>query len=338
MSWVEDKYIGMFSNRLLKFQKKGNSYNFRCPICGDSKKDKSKARGYVLQKKGEYFFYCHNCGASLTFSNFLKFLDVDIHNEYVKERFIENKGHISTPAPEPDISRFLQPKFAKYGALKTLKRISQLDPSHPAKKYVVSRKIPPNTHFKLFYAPKFKEFVNQLIPEKFVVDENHPDEPRLIIPFLDENTDLFGFQGRSFKKDGIRYITIILNDSKPKIFGLDAVDKTKTVYITEGPIDSLFLENAVAMAGSDVSDVSFLGNDIVFVYDNEPRNKEIVKKIDKAVDKGYNVVIWPPHVEEKDINDMVLKGRTPLDIQMLIKANTKKGLEAKLSLSVWKKV
>lgn len=338
MSWVEDKYINNISNLVRNFTKKGNAYNFSCPLCGDSRKDRRKARGYILSKEGKYSYFCHNCGASLSLANFLKQVSVPLHDEYVFERFRESNNHIQVAQPEPDIGRFLQPKFSKYGCLKTLKRVSQLDPSHPAKQYVASRLIPSKMHYKLFYAPKFKTFVNSLIPEKFKVDLEHHDEPRLIIPFIDEYGDVFGFQGRSFSKDGIRYITIILNDSKPKLFGLESVDKTRNIYLTEGPIDSMFLENAIAMAGSDVSDISFLGKDVVYVYDNEPRNKEIIKKIDKAIDRGYNVVIWPSNVGEKDINDMIIAGKSPLDVQMIVKANTKKGLEAKLALSVWRKL
>lgn len=338
MSWVEEKYIGMMSNRLERFSRKNNGYNFRCPICGDSKKDKSKTRGYILQKEGVYRYYCHNCGASYSLAGFMKVIDSKLHDDYVKERFLDSNTNIQIAQAQPDLGTFIKPKFSKYGPLKALKRVSQLSSDHPVKRYVEQRKIPSKMHYKLFYAPKFKTFVNSLIPEKFLIDENHQDEPRLLIPFLDEYSDVFGFQGRSFKKDGLRYITIILNDDKPKLFGLDSVKRDETIYITEGPIDSMFLENALAMAGSDVADISFLGYNIVFVYDNEPRNKEIIKKVEKAIDKGYSVVIWPSTIEEKDINDMVLSGRTPLDVQMLIKANTKKGLEAKLALSVWRKV
>lgn len=338
MSWIEEKFINSLSNRFERFTKKGSSYNFRCPLCGDSKRDRSKARGYILNKQGHYSYYCHNCGASHSLANFLKQIDVQLHDEYVKERFFDSNNHVQVAQPEPDIGKFLQPKFSKYGPLKTLKRVSQLKTDHPVKQYVERRMIPSNMHYKLFYAPKFKTFVNTLIPEKFKVDEQHPDEPRLIIPFLDEYGDVFGFQGRSFKKDGLRYITIILNNSKPKLFGLDSVDKSKMIYITEGPIDAMFLDNSIAMAGSDVSDISSLGDNITFVYDNEPRNIEIIKKVEKAIERGYNVVIWPQNVIEKDVNDMVLAGKTPLDVQMLIKANTKKSLEAKLALSVWRKV
>ncbi len=337
MSWVEEKYIGMLSNRLERFSKRNNAYNFRCPICGDSKKDRTKTRGYILQKEGVYRYYCHNCGASFSLAGFFKTIDVQLHDEYVKERFLQSNTKIQVVQAEPDLGTFIKPKFAKYGPLKALKRVSQLSADHPVKRYVEARRIPSKMHYKLFLAPKFKTFVNSLIPEKFVIDENHPDEPRLLIPFLDEYSDVFGFQGRSFKKDGLRYITIILDDQKPKLYGLESVDREKNIYITEGPIDSMFLENALAMAGSDVTDISFLGENLTFVYDNEPRNKEIIKKVEKAIDKGYGIVIWPNNVEEKDINDMVLAGRTPLDVQMIIKANTKKGLEAKLALSVWRR-
>lgn len=325
----------MISNRVRNFSKKGSSFNFSCPICGDSTKDRKKARGYILVKESRYKYYCHNCGASLSLIDFLKTIDLQLHDEYVAERFLASNSTFQIPQPEPDIGKFLQPKFVKYGCLKTLERISKLPHDHPVKKYVVARKIPSNMHYKLFYAPKFKAFVNSLIPDKFNISV---DEPRLIIPFVDEYGDVFGFQGRSFKKDGVRYITIILNDSKPKLFGLESVDKAKNIYITEGPIDSMFLKNALAMAGSDVSDISFLGDNLIFVYDNEPRNKEIIKKMEKAVDKGYSIVVWPQSVVEKDINDMILAGKTPFDVQMIIQANTKKGLEAKLALSVWRKV
>jgi hypothetical protein len=335
MSWVEEKYINMLSNRLRNFTKKGTTFNFSCPVCGDSTKDRKKARGYILNNNGMYRYYCHNCAASFTLPNFLKYIDQQLHDDYITERFREGNNVFQVAQPEPDIGKFLQPKFVKYGCLKALKRVSTLSHDHPVKRYVEQRKIPSQMHYKLFYAPKFKAFVNSLIPEKFNLDT---DEPRLIIPFVDEYGDVFGFQGRSFKKDGVRYITIILNNSKPKLFGLDSVDKTKNIYITEGPIDSMFLKNALAMAGSDVSDIAFLGDNLTFVYDNEPRNKEIIKKIEKAVDKGYSVVIWPQNVVEKDINDMVLAGKTPLDVQMIVQANTKKGLEAKLALSVWRKV
>ena len=126
----------------------------------------------------------------------------------------------------------------------------------------------------------------------------------------------------------------ILNDEKQKIFGLDKVDKTKTIYVTEGPFDSLFISNAIAMCGSDVN-ISNDHDQYVFVFDNEPRNREIVAKIDKYIEQGSRVVIWDSGIKEKDINDMVLAGR---DVQSMIESSVYHGLEAKLKFTQWKQV
>jgi hypothetical protein len=251
------------------------------------------------------------------------------------ERFLEKREEYKAAAPT---AVFEKPKFTTDGPLKSLKKISQLDWDHPAKQYVVNRKIPNPYHAKLFYVSKFKAFVNHLKPNKFSsIDE---DEPRLIIPFIDKTGAVFGFQGRSFDKNAkIRYITIILDESKPKIFNYDTVDVNQLVYVFEGPIDSMFIPNSLAMAGSDVN-LEFLNikpENIVMVYDNEPRNKEIMKKVEKSIEKGYNVVIWDSYLEQKDINDMVLAGKDPVEVHQLIKGSTYRGLEAMLMLKQWRK-
>ena len=89
------------------------------------------------------------------------------------------------------------------------------------------------------------------------------------------------------------------------------------------------------MAGADVEWSLLNGKEAVFVYDNEPRNKQIIDRISKAIDKGFEVVIWPTNLEEKDINDMFLAGH---DVQSLVEFNTYTGLEAQVKLSEWKKV
>ena len=341
MDWIDQKYVGLLSNRLPRFKRvNSNLFNFRCPLCGDSKKDKLKARGYIMEKPVVgTVFYCHNCHESISFKNFIARLDSELSEQYIKERFLErnNPEQIEKKEEKPDISKIVVPQFMKGNSpLKQLKKISQLDPEHPAKKYVQKRKIPAAVHYKLFYAPKFKAWVTTIIPEKFNLESG--DEPRLIIPFLDKDGNLFGFQGRSFKPDGIRYITIMIDESKPKVFGLDTVNEKGKIYVVEGPIDSMFMPNCVAMAGSSVNLASAfpdkLKSDIVVVMDNEPRNKQIVDQIDKYIDEGYSVCIWPDEVAEKDINDMVLHG---LDPEMIIVQNVRNGLMAKAALAQWKK-
>lgn len=339
MTWLEQKYVNLLSNRLPRFQKKSeNLWNFRCVLCGDSQKSRFKARGYIFEKGNEYFYRCHNCGASLNFKSFLKSVDITLSEQYSKEKFADNAG-VLKPAPvkpESDISQVFVPKFIKYTALNVLKKVSQLEPSHPVKRYVMSRKIPSNYHFKLFYAPKFKQFVNTLIPDKFSIDK---DEPRLIIPFVDQNQNLIGFQGRNFSKDGIRYITIMLDNSKPKVYGLESCNLKEKFYVLEGPIDSMFISNSLAMAGSSLDKLlDTYKSNAVIVFDNEPRNKEIVLNIEKYINAGYNVVVWPEHIKQKDINEMVLAGIKPVDIKLIIDNNVCKGLTALVRLNEWKKV
>ena len=164
------------------------------------------------------------------------------------------------------------------------------------------------------------------------------DEPRIIIPLKDSN-EIFGFQGRSIKpKSKLKYITIILNENSPKIYGLDKVNFNKIVYMVEGPFDSMFIDNCIAMVGADIDKKFFdnkLKTNFVMIYDNEKRNKQIVDRIEKSIDYHLPVVIWPDSIHEKDINDMVLSG---LDVESVIKLNTYSGLKAKLKFTNWKKI
>lgn len=345
LNWVDTKFVGLISSRLSRFTRKSNSlWNCRCPICGDSQKNKLKARGFLYEKTGKLFYMCHNCHASMSFGNFIKTLDPELHNQYALETFKERSSsgvseiQKSKSDPEPDISKFQKPKFIKYTELNALKKVSQLDPAHPAKRYVVSRQIPNYFHSRLFYTSKFKAFTNKLKPGKF--ENVEVDEPRMIIPLVDTSGNLFGFQGRSFASTGMRYITIILDEQPPKVFGLDRIDKSKTVYVVEGPIDSMFVPNCIAMVGSslDLSTLSIDRSKFVVVFDNEPRNKEICSSVEKYIQMGYRVCIWPDHIEQKDINDMVLAGIKPQDIKLIIDNNTYHGLSAMVRFNAWKKV
>lgn len=337
MLWLEHKYINLLSSRLERFNRvNANTYKFRCPICGDSQKDKRKTRGYVYARKGSLKFFCHNCNASMGLPWFIKTLDPTLHTEYLKERMLEN-GH--KDETQEFANKMKTPVFVKTTGLKDLKKVSQLSHDHPVKQYVTKRLIPTDTHYKLFLSMKFKTWVNSMIPDKF--DDIDKDEPRLIIPFLDKDKNLFGFQGRSFRNTGIRYITIMLNEDQPKIFGLDTMDDSKDIYVVEGPLDSLFLPNGIASAGGDLitplQQLDVQKDRFVVVYDNEPRNKHTVKHIEKAIDNGYRVCIWPTTLEQKDINDMVLAGYTTDKVKEIIDECTYNGATGKLHLALWRK-
>jgi len=268
-----------------------------------------------------------------------------MYDEYVKEKLMADPEKKEKTELQEFVDKMKPPVFVKSSPLKHLKKISLFKPSSAVKMWNDARKIPAESHYRLFFCKEFKHWVNEYcIPNKFDEDSLTRDEPRLVIPFLDEEGNLFGFQGRSFKKNAnVRYITIILDDSKPKVFGLDKVNvELPHIYVVEGPLDSLFLPNCIASCGSDLTTSLHRVVDdkskFIIVYDNEPRNEEIVKKIEKAIAAGYDVCIWPDTMEEKDINDMVLAGYNPAKIVDIINENVYSGLKAKLRFSEWKKV
>lgn len=327
MSWVEEKYINLCSFKLDKFKRSGSNFNFRCPLCKDSKKNKNKTRGWILSKQGKYRFYCHNCGANLSLNTFFKTIDVNLYYDYLKDKISDS----------PSLEKQIEEKynFPKINYILNLKKISQLSINHPAKKYVQHRLIPSSLHWQIYYTPKFKKWVNTLLPNKF--DSLAFDEPRLIFPLFDETNTFFGFQGRSFNKKSLnKYITILLDNEKPKLFGLNTINKNKQIFIVEGPIDSLFIDNCLASCGGSL-ETNYI-KDPVIIYDNEPRNPQIVEKIKKAIDNGFKVCIWPDNLIYKDINDMILGGLSKQEIQNLIADNTFYGLEATLRHLEWKKL
>ena len=322
MDFVDVKYINLISARLQKFKKvKNNLYNLRCPICGDSQKNKNKARGYLYQIKNNTNFKCHNCGVNISFNNFLKQIDATIHKQYIFEKFKQGKSGKNFTAEEPKFN-FEAPVF------KPKLDLPKASECHDAKKYLESRRLNPD---KFYYTDKFKNWVNSFKP---VFESTINDEPRIIIPLFYQN-NLIGFQGRSLGPSKVKYITVMLDDDAPKIYGLDEVQKNETVYITEGPFDSSFIRNSIALCGAD-GDVANWGiRDCVWIYDNEPRNSEILSRISRAIETGQKVVIWPSTIKEKDINDMILSG---LNVQSVIELNTYSGLEAKLKFTTWKKI
>ena len=303
MHWLEHKYIGLVSSRLRNFKRKSSGlYNFSCPICGDSLTRQSMARGYIYEKKGKMLFHCHNCSETMSIYNFIKMLDQGLYNEMTLEKIKENK----TPEQE-DYEQFVEkmkkPVFMKMGPLKGLKKVSQLSPDHRVKRFVDARRIPTPYHAILFSCPNFKHYTNSLVPNKFDSDSIGNDELRLLIPFMDSNKNVHAYQGRALGNSAVKYITIVLDDSIPKVYGLDRVNFDKRVYVVEGPIDSMFISNSIATAGGDLVSAigSFRKDNLVIVYDNEPRSRETIKKLDKAILQGYNVCIWPDNLDRKSV-------------------------------------
>ena len=202
-------------------------------------------------------------------------------------------------------------------------RVDSLQPSHRFRRYCEYRKIPLD---RVYFTDRFDELSRY-------AETPVADKERLILPFFDKEGKLFAVQGRSLEKDQIRYITLMFNKDMPKLFGLESIILEKDVVVVEGPIDSFFVNNCVAMAGSDVSLNKYISHPII-AYDNEPRSKEIVSKMKKSLESGYRIVIWPDTIKQKDINEMVLTGYDP---NKIIAENVYSGLLGQLKLNEWKK-
>jgi len=278
---------------------------------------------------------CHNCGVSTTFYNFLKQVDPNLIQEYALERYKNGEtGNNNYPKPEFEEFKTQAPVFKKALELPT---IESLPEAHFAKNYVQQRRIPETFFSQLYYAEDFATFIQTLGIEKEGLYKN---DKRLVIPFYDKEKNLVAVQGRSLGESKLRYITLKLHDDNKKVFGLDRINEDELIYVVEGPIDSMFLENSVATADSNLESITDVldKSKVVLVFDNEPRNKEIVNKVEHAIENHFNVVIWPEMIEEKDINDMILGGFSLDEIQDIISKNTFLNLRAKIEFVNWKKI
>lgn len=334
MLYIDSRYAVMLAPRVKNFkQKKDYLWNLSCSICGDVSKGRQKARGYIYKVPGQgtLNYKCHHCGASMSLGNFLKQTAPDLFKQYVFDNYQETA---KARVPHANIQ-----EVVKLDALDTsvtlldsnlegLRCCGDLDVAHPVAKYLIKRQIPQDKWKLIFYTTAFKAYTNSLIPGKF--KDTEEDHPRLIFPYFNEHGKMFAYSARAFSdKHQPKYYTIKLDDTE-RIYGLDRVDYSKRIYAVEGPIDSLFLPNCIAVSGSsfDTPTLQAVKSNITIISDNEPRSREIVKIVKKNILLGYSVCMLPHTVTHKDINEMILDGMTSEEIIELIDQNTYKGTEA----------
>jgi len=338
---IDSKYVNLISHKVRNFKrKKDNLWNFSCPLCGDSQRNKTKARGYVFQKGNGLFYRCHNCSASTNLGNLLKNLDASLHKEYVLERYKSGESGFSNfkdpnfNIPTPKFGKVERQQFFQHGEY-----CDKLPSGHFCLDYLRKRGVPAKHYKSLIFTSKYRDFVSEILPGG---DKNILNDARLVIPFYNEYNELIAVSGRALETNDkiLRYITLRTTESDDKlIYGLDRIDFTKKIRIVEGPIDSLFIHNCLASgdANLDLVAKSVVG-DSVLIFDNEPRNREIVNTMSEAINSGYNVVIWPNNVKGKDINEMIMNGLSSDEIEDIISSNTFKGLQAQTKFVFWKKV
>jgi transcription elongation factor Elf1 len=339
---VEIKYIGLISHRLRNFKRKNDYvWNFSCPLCGDSKKNPLKARGYVYKKGNNLFYSCKNCGAGTSIGKLIESMDGSLYKEYILERYKNGEsGHTNVAKPTFIIPSPRFDKLDKEKVFEYAEWCDKLPDEHFCKVYLTKRQIPNNIYDKLLFTQHYKKFIDALVPNH---GKKLVDDARLIIPFYDEYNNLIAVSGRALETSDktLRYITIRTNDSEEKlVYGMDRLNIHDTVKIVEGPIDSLFLKNCVAAADANLIQVADKISAVnkVLIYDNESRNKDIVKMMQDAIKSEHNIVIWPDTIGAKDINEMVMSGISPDEIESIISSNTFKGLQAQVKFNMWKRL
>ena len=332
MSIVTDqKYAQMISHKLLLFKRKSERvYNFRCPFCGDSQKNKLKTRGYLFEKSGGLIYKCHNCDVGTNLGKLIELVDPGLAKAYrlesYKDRVSSNTEVFLIPKAEAERPKIILDDM--------LPRLDQLPLHHRAVEYVKARRIPKERWNDLYYARDMKvlEQLNPSYEGRLTSDE------RLVIPFRREDGLLTGVTGRSMGSSTLRYVTVRITDD-PLIYGLDRLVRGKKIYITEGPIDSMFLPNAIAAGGTDFARALYnvTGEETVLIFDNQPRNKQVVKRVESFVSRGCAMVIWDSSWNYKDINDAILSGCSGSVIESILNKSTHKGLALKLAIRDWKK-
>jgi transcription elongation factor Elf1 len=352
--YIELKYISFLTHKLRNFKKKdAQLWNFSCPICLDSAKIKTKARGYIYVKEQKAFAMCHNCGYSSTFSNLLEQVDPVLYSEYRLEMYREkNTTTVVRKVKEVDQDDKLEDAFKamKSSGMERLKRrsipkptslldslldrLDTLPEDHEARIYCANRMIPDIALSKLYFIPNICDIVQ--LSSKYK-DRVTSKEPRIVLPFFDLNGQLSGVTCRGIRGESLRYIVVKVKEDSPLVFGICDLDRSKRIYVTEGPIDSLFLPNSCAVGGTSMGKIASLGlpkDNTVIIFDNQPRNKDVCRIIEKNIDAGHKVVIWSDRITQKDINDMALDG---VDYMNEIGSRIFSGLQAKMEFNFWRK-
>ena len=339
--YTDVKYLNQIGNRLSLFKRKGDYlYNCRCPVCGDSQTKKNKARGYFYRADNDLYYKCHNCDASQHFGTFLKNFDTQLYRQYALERYSngENgRAHASpefefkapvfqpqTPAPEPNLLDQL------------LQRVDTLPDDHEVRKFCRQRQIPVDQLHRLYFIDDIKR-IETLHDRYRNTIQTH--EPRLVLPFRNSTGKLVAVSCRGMRDETLRYITVRIDESAPLVFGQELLRTQENMYVCEGPIDSLFLNNCIAVGGTGFGKLGSLGLDsakLTLILDNQPRNSEVCKVYQKMINAGYRIMIWPDYTSAKDINELVIK--TPgINIKNFVDNNSYSSLTAQLKFDAWKR-
>ena len=286
-----DYYINALNiDNLIK--KSDYLYNCKCPLCGDSKKNLRKRRGYIYLKNNDWLFHCHNCNIHISFKQFLYKIDIVLYKKWLFDELKnDNIEVICKENIENNDNDYINPNLFQFYKL--------------------------NDNFlnNNYYKPIVEKINNYLIERKmeFIKDKvylslNNKWFLRIIFPIEDKN-GMYGFQARTInKKNNIRYLTYYHNKEKAKLYNYYHVNKNNYIYVLEGLIDSLFIENSIAMLTSKLNfintDLENYKDKLIFIFDNDETGKI---RTEEYLKKNYRCLIFPKKWQKyKDINDIII--------------------------------
>lgn len=338
-------FIRILGTQLEGFTSNGaTTYNFRCPICGDSQKSKSKKRGYIYEDSGRYYFKCWNCNESLSFKNFLKRVSPPLYSDYVKETLAGSNVPTHPTREVMDVKVDAASEFKRRLHDKILEVCEPATGDHDGYRYLLGRGLSDNQMRDLYFVDNINKITKQI--EKYASRDYSDNLCAVVLPFRDVGGAITHIQLRILNGgENFRYLTLTLDESKPKFFGLDRADFKQTVYITEGGFDSLFVRNGISVnhgaLTSCVSEIKKHTSNFVLVYDMDYlTNLQINRDLVKAIECDYRVVVYDRATlnrtvkgkQVKDLNDLSNSGMD--DVTAYLQKRTFRSIQAKVELSL----
>lgn len=330
--YILRKYVGYLNQYIPKFQRVSEDlYLGRCPFCGDSRKNPNKKRFYVYRHGDTLNYKCHNCGKSGSLVGLIRELNSELHKEMFVEALKESGGY-SEPVARRKITREPdEPTYYREDILKSTKTCSDLPEEHPARAYLKSRSLDSFSD-RFYFVPDYGSFCRAMHMQN---SERLRDDARVVLVCRNYKRDIIGCIGRSLDSASkIRYISSVTEKGLHPFYGLDNLDSTRTIYVCEGAIDSLMIDNSVAVSCADLDRIGQeIGNAkerCVLIPDNERRQPHIMKRLNRYIQDGWKVVMFPDWLSgHKDMNEMITSGALTRDGLMdVLKKNTYSGINA----------